>query len=308
MKAIAISDFGSPPALYDLPTPTPADGEVLVRVRASSINGFDLSVANGRLKDMMEHRFPVILGKDIAGSVETVGAGVKDLAPGDNVFGVVVKAYLGDGGLSEWVATPSAYLAKVPTGVDLQTAAALGLAGTAAADAVNAVAPRPDETVLVAGATGGVGAIAVQLLKAAGATVIATAATPEERDFVTTLGADATIDYRGELAAATGSLQDGVDAALHLAGDGAAVAALLRPNGRLASTIGFGAEPAGRNDITVNPIRANPATTTLNQLAKSVANGALKVPIQRTYVLADAPRALADFASGTLGKLAVTID
>ena len=71
------------------------------------------SSPTGRLKDVMEHRFPVILGKDIAGSVETVGAGVNDLAPGDNVFGVVVKAYLGDGGLSEWVATPTAYLAEV---------------------------------------------------------------------------------------------------------------------------------------------------------------------------------------------------
>ena len=73
MKAIAIDDFGAPPSLHDLPVPEPGEGEVLVRVRASSVNGFDVAVAGGHLKGMIEHHFPVVLGKDFAGTVEAAG-------------------------------------------------------------------------------------------------------------------------------------------------------------------------------------------------------------------------------------------
>ena len=199
---VAIARQGAQPTLHrDLPIPEPAEGEVLVRVRASSVNGFDLAAANGYLQAMMEHRFPVVLGKDFAGTVENIGPGVDGIAPGDDVYGVVMKPYLGDGGLGEHVAAPAAFVAKVPAAVELATAGALGLAGTAAIDAVDA--------------------IAVQLLKAKGVRVIATAATSQERAFVTELGADNAVDYRGDLAAGVKALQPGgVDAALHFAGDG----------------------------------------------------------------------------------------
>jgi NADPH:quinone reductase-like Zn-dependent oxidoreductase len=261
MKAIAITGPGASPALADLPAPSPAEGELLVRVRASSLNGFDLSVAHGKVIGMMEHRYPVVLGKDFAGTVEAVGAGVDGFATGDPVFGVVIKPYLGDGGLGELVATPAAFLARVPAGVDLVVAGALGLAGTAAADAVDAINPNKGETVLVAGATGGVGAIAIQLLRARGATVIATAASADERALVTGLGAHSTVDHSGDLALAVRSAhRDGVDAALHLAGDGGTLAALVRRGGRMASALGFSAEQADRHDLTVAPIMANPST------------------------------------------------
>jgi NADPH:quinone reductase-like Zn-dependent oxidoreductase len=127
MKAIAITGHGTQPTLQDnLPSPDPAPGEVLVRVRASSLNGFDLAVVNGYLQGVMEHRFPVVLGKDFAGTVEGTGAGVDGFAPGEAVFGVVMKPYLGDGGLGELVTTPSMFVAKGPAGVELATAGALG--------------------------------------------------------------------------------------------------------------------------------------------------------------------------------------
>ncbi len=163
MKAIAIDDFGAPPRLHDLPVPEPGEGEVLVRVRASSVNGFDVAVAGGYLKRMMEHRFPIVLGRDFAGTVEAAGAGVQSLRPGDAVFGVVTKPALGDGAFGEYLTAPEAYAARVPAGLDLATAGALGLAGTAALSAIDAVAPLPGQTVLVSGATGAVGAFAVQL-------------------------------------------------------------------------------------------------------------------------------------------------
>jgi len=118
MRAIATTDFGAPATLVEIPAPEPAEGEILVRVASSSINGFDLSVASGRLQGMMEHRFPVVLGKDFAGTVEAVGAGVDGFVEGDNVFGVLMKPELGDGCFAERIATPAAFAAKVADGLD----------------------------------------------------------------------------------------------------------------------------------------------------------------------------------------------
>jgi NADPH:quinone reductase len=285
------------------------EGEILVRVASSSINGFDLSVASGRLKGMMEHRFPIVLGKDYAGTVEAVGPGVDDFAEGESTFGVLMKPELGDGCFGERVAAPAAFAAKIPEGLDTATAGALGLAGTAAHDAVEAVELQHSETVLVSGATGGVGIIAVQLLKACGAHVIATASTDQEIAFVKEHGAADVVDYRGDLAAAVREKHPrGVDAVLHFAGGGAELAALLRPRGRMASTLGLTREQLGRDDVTLAPIMANPVTATLAKLADAAAAGIIRVPVTRTYDLEDVPQGLADFAAGTLGKLAVRID
>ncbi len=309
MKAIATTDFGAPPTLVDVPTPEPGEGEILVRVSANSINGFDLAVANGYLKGMIEHRFPVVLGKDFAGTVEATGPGVDTLRVGDTVFGVVTKAELGDGGFGEQVATPATFAARVPDGLDVTTAGALGLAGTAALDAVDAAAPSNGETVVVSGATGGVGAIATQLRKARGAYVIATAGTDDEIAFVRDLGADDTVDYRGDVIAAVRDKRpDGVDAVLHLAGDGAQLAALLSPNGRFVSTLGLSPDQIDRDDITVTTLMATPATLTLDRLATAVAAGTVRVPIARTYNLAEVPQAFTDFSRGTLGKLSVRVE
>src|SRR5215216_1979517 len=88
--AVALDDFGAPPALRELPVPQPGPGEVLVRVEASSVNGFDGSVAAGHLRGMMAYRFPVVLGKDVAGTVAALGAGAARFGVGDRVFGVVM--------------------------------------------------------------------------------------------------------------------------------------------------------------------------------------------------------------------------
>jgi NADPH:quinone reductase len=159
--------------------------------------------------------------------------------------------------------------------------------------------------VLVSGATGGVGIIAVQLLKARGAHVVATASTDQQIAFVKEHGADDIVDYRGDVAAAVREKRpDGVDAVLHFAGDGAKLAALVAGGGRLASTLGLSAEQLGRDDVTLAPIMANPVTATLAKLADAAAAGIILVPVTRTYDLEDVPQGLADFAAGTLGKLA----
>lgn len=87
MRAVAVTEDGVTPELVELAVPEPGEGEVRVRVHAASVNGFDLSVAGGRLKGMMEHRFPVVLGKDFAGTVDAVGPGVSDYRVGDRCSG-----------------------------------------------------------------------------------------------------------------------------------------------------------------------------------------------------------------------------
>ena len=309
MKAIVIDGFGAPPSLHDLPVPEPGEGEVLVRVRASSVNGFDVSVANGCLKGLIEHHFPVVLGRDFAGTVEAVGPGVQSLRPGQAVFGVVTKPMLGDGAFGEYVTAPVDYTARVPAGLDLAAAGALGLAGTAALAAVDAVAPLPGEIVLVSGATGGVGAFAVQLAAASGAYVISTARPGEDDDaFLRDLGTHATVDYTGDVTAAVAALRPpGIHVVVHLAGDGLELADLLVPGGRIASTVGLTPDQLNWRAVQAIPVRAVPDSRTLERLAAYVLHGQLTVPVQRTYPLADVPRALSDFAAGTRGKLAISV-
>jgi NADPH:quinone reductase-like Zn-dependent oxidoreductase len=308
MKAIAIDGFGAPPSLHDLPVPEPGEGEVLVRVQASSVNGFDVSVAGGYLKGKMDHRFPVVLGRDFAGTVEAAGPGVQSLRPGEAVFGVVAKAVLGDGAYGEYVTASEAYTARVPAGLDLAVAGALGLAGAAALAAVDAVAPLPGQTVLVSGATGGVGAFAVQLAAARGAYVVGTARPGEDDAYLRDLGARDTVDFTGDVPAAVVALRrGGIHAVVHLAGDGLELADLLVPGGRIASTLDLSGDQLDGRAVQATPVMAVPASGTLGRLAADVVNGQLTVPVQRTYALADVPQALADFAAGTRGKLAISV-
>lgn len=305
MRAVAVTEPDATPAAIELPRPQPGPGEVLIEVAASSVNGFDVSVAAGMLQGMIEHRFPVVLGKDVAGTVTAVGDGVTRFAPGDAVFGVVVKPFLGDGGFGEYVTVPAdTGLAALPAGLDLPTAGVLGLAGTAAADIVAAADAGPATTVLVVGATGGVGTLAVQLLAANGNTVLATGRTDEAAELLTRLGATHVVDHTDHLAdQVRGIAPDGVDAVVHLAGDPSSLLELLADGGRLVSALGFGAD----QHPSAVALMADPTAATLDRLAAEVVAGRLEVPVSRTYTLDQTPRALTDFTQGKLGKLAITL-
>jgi NADPH:quinone reductase len=310
MRAVGLESFEEGLKVLDLPKPHPGPGEVLVKVSHASINGFDVGVANGKVKDYMEHRFPVVLGKDFAGTVEAVGDGVTSVTQGDEVFGVLMRDYVGPGTFAEYAVIPEAIgLTKVPSGLDLAVAGALGLAGTAAHMTVNAVSPSSGETILIGGATGGVGAKAIQLAVLQGARVIATAQPGEETEFVSGLGAHHTVDYTGDLAAQVRAIaSDGVDAAIHLAGDGVALADLVKAGGRFASTMGVGEEQLGGKDLQVTAIMAIPTREILDELAQHAVTGNLRVPVQRSYSLAEAPQAIQDFAQGTLGKYGLRME
>ena len=307
MRAFVLTEFGAQPELADIAVPELAEGEVRVRVHAASVNGFDLAVAAGYVKDMMEHRFPVVLGKDFAGVVDAVGPDVTDYEIWDRVFGVVTKPYLGDGSFAEYVTVPAEVgLAKLPDSIDLTTGAALGLAGAAALDSLDAADVQPGETVLVVGATGGVGNQVVQLAKNAGATVVATAASSDGQALVTDLGADATVDHTADLFAAIREAHaDGVDVVFHFAGDPEQAASLVRAGGRFVSTIVQPGQFEVEN-VAVHGIYAHPAPSSLDRLAGHAATGTTRTIVQDTYTLDQAPDAFGAFADGTLGKVVIT--
>src|ERR687895_2643142 len=220
MRAIAEEKFGGPIAQMDLPTPGIGAGEVLVRVRAAGVNPFDWKVADGELKDELEHRFPLILGFDAAGVVERVGADVTQLAEGDDVYGYLFKPVIGGGAYAEYVRAPAAIVARKPESVSFTEAAALPVPGLTAMDLVDAVDPGEGETVLIVGATGGVGSYAVQLAARRGARVIATAHQANEA-FVRELGVTEAIDHtRVDLVEAVRAAHpEGIEAVIDMVSD-----------------------------------------------------------------------------------------
>jgi len=309
MKAVTLDTFGTPPTLRDdLPAPTPAPSEVLVRVYASSANPADNSIAAGMLKQMgIEYEFPVILGRDYAGVVEQVGAEVTSYSVGDEVFGFLLHANpsVRDGSWAELIAVPQdTFIGRAPQGVDLATAGAAPLAGIAAIMAIDALELSDGDTVLIVGATGGVGSFAVQLASRADATVVAPAL-PEDETYLRELGVSELLPRDGDLAAAARERHpDGFDAVLDLVNYAPDVpATLVKDDGRVASPTGAAGEGPGRTMVMAAPTPEN-----LERLARLLADGTLRVPVQATYELAQAPDALAALATThTQGKLAIGI-
>lgn len=310
MKAYALSDHDQAPTVTEVPLPVPQEGEVRVRVRAASVNGFDLSVANGHLKGAMEHQFPVVLGKDFAGEVDALGAGVNGFSVGDRVFGVVMKSTLGDGSIGEYVTVPVALgIAKLPDAIGFTEAAGLGLAGTAAVDAFDAANVTEGSSVLIAGATGGVGQQALQLAVNAGAVVIATASSAEEIELVKQLGAAHTVDYKGDVAAQVSEINaDGVDVILHFAGAPMPLVPAVKQGGTFVSTMLRSAADVPAEGVNVVSIYASPSAETLERVARHQDEQHTTVTVQRVYTLDQAGEAFGAFAAGTLGKLVISID
>jgi len=273
----------------------------------------DTRADRGYVWDMIPGiEFPVVLGRDLVGTVTAVGYGVDNVSVGDRVAAVIPGMALGPktGSFTEYVALPVTAVTAVtavPSGVGLQQAAVIGLAGVAAHDALEALNIQAGDTVLVCGATGGVGSIAVQFAVAAGATVIGTAQPGQEEKYVRSLGAAHTVDYTGDVSAAVKAIApQAVDKIVHAAGDPAALATILNAGGAIASTLGATAEQVGREDVTVATIMAAATAEKLAALLERVAKGELRVNIETAIPLERAPEAFAAFADGTLGKVLIT--
>jgi NADPH:quinone reductase len=311
MRAFTLDGFDAPPALRDdLPAPTRSDNEVLVRVRSSSVNPVDGAIAGGMLRDMFEHEFPVVLGRDYAGVVEEVGSGVTRYAAGDEVFGFVRHANptVHDGTWAELIVVPEDNsVASKPARVEFEAAGAAPLAGITALMCVDALGVSEGDIALVVGAPGGVGSFAVQLLADAGVGVIAPGL-PEDEEYLRGLGVSELIDRNADVAAAVRERHpDGVDALLDLVSYGQddfdANAAALKDGGRGATPLSSAGEGAGRSNIMAVPTPEN-----LERLAQLLDAGTLTVPIQNSYPLDQAADAMQTLgATHTQGKLGIEV-
>ncbi|MEY9862605.1 NADPH:quinone reductase-like Zn-dependent oxidoreductase [Catenulispora sp. GAS73] len=310
MRAVTQDSFGDPSVLHavDLPKPTPLPSEVLVRVHASGINPVDAMVRSGAFP--MLGQPPFVLGWDISGVVEEAVPGVTRFAVGDEVYGMPFFPRAGNG-YAEYVAVPSRQLARKPAALDHAHAAALPLAGLTAWQAlVDTAAVAAGDRVLIHAGGGGVGHLAVQIAKARGARVLATASAAK-RDFVLGLGADEVVDYRAVDVAE--AVRD-VDVVLDTVGGpvGRRSIEVLRPGGLLvtivdrtdmelrAATIDAGRRFAG---VTVEPDHVG-----LEQLAALVDAGKLRPYVEHDVPLDDAAKAHELIESGrTQGKIVLTV-
>ncbi|WP_260195960.1 NAD(P)-dependent alcohol dehydrogenase [Actinophytocola gossypii] len=289
------------------PVPRPGPGEVLVRVRAVSVNGGELSMRAGRLRPFSGNRFPKRVGVDLVGEVvEPAGS---RFAAGDLAWGVLGRRM---GSAAEYVAVRADRLDHVPAGLDPVRAAALPVGTTAITALRDLAALAPGERLLVRGATGGVGHLATQLGKAMGAHVTGLAGAAN-LDLVTELGADEAIDYRapGELGR--------FDVILDTVGtELPAYRGLLSERGRLVAiafdldrpvrSLSYIAAHAVRRSRWVRAFSGNPTTALLAELGRWVTSGAIRPVVDRVFPLADiaaAHRALE--RGGVRGKIVVEL-
>ncbi|MGW6269184.1 NADP-dependent oxidoreductase [Streptomyces sp. NPDC055060] len=331
MKAIRLHDFGGPEVLRhdEVPVPAPAPGEVLVRVKAVGLNPPDWYVREGMPGVPAEFKppfnLPLIPGTDISGIVEAVADGVQNFTAGDEVMGLLrFPDTMQSGAYAQYVTAPAADLAPKPAGVDHAHAAGLPMSGLTAWQYLIEVGhdhpspfqearhrPMPltaDTTVLINGAGGGVGHLALQLAKWKGARVIAVASGAHE-EFLRDLGADEYIDYTRQRPE---DIVRDVDLVLDAVGGPASRRFLptLRRGGAL-YPVYFGDFDDAENaklgvTVTGTQVRANGAQ--LAELGKLLDTGAIRVAIDSTFTLEDAPAAHKRAAQGHIqGKIVLTV-
>jgi NADPH2:quinone reductase len=312
VRAIALDGPLSGLRLCELPIPEPKATEILVNVRASSVNGIDRAISAGGLLGSMEHEFPVVLGHDFAGVVDRIGRDTTLFSEGDEVFGFVARPRLdaGSGTWADYIVVPEdRFVARKPATLGFLQSGALPLAGVAALMAVDAVDLQPGDTILVVGATGGVGGYAVGLAAARGATVMATA-TARDAARLIKLGARETIDYTsGDVAAQVRGRIPRLNALIDTVSDTerfGALAALLQPGGHAATTRGV-ADAVRGADIQATDVVASPEPELLTRLAHCADSGHLRVTIENVYPLGGAEEALEEFAGGTHGKITLLL-
>ena len=300
-KAVRFDSYGDVDVLHvaDVPRPSPGDGQVLVRVRASGTNPGEASIRRGLLHDRWPATFPSGQGSDLAGVVDEVGPGVTGVSVGDEVIG-----YAHDrSSQAELVVVDAGHLTPKPPAVPWEVAGALFVVGTTAWAAVRAVAPEKGETVVVSGAAGGVGSLAVQLAADTGASVIGLASEPHH-DWLRAHGA-VPVTYGDRVADRIRAAADGrVDAFVNTHGGGyvdLAIGLGVAPE-RIDTILDWDA--AERHGTRTDGNMAGARPEVLAELADRIAAGHLELPIAATYRLEDVRDAYRELEQRhTLGKI-----
>ncbi len=304
MKAVFIEQYGDLDQLRlaDMPVPEPAAGEILIRVEASAINPVDWKIMQGKLQGLLEYTFPLILGWDVAGVVEKVGADVRHFNEGDEVF---TRPDLGrNGGHAEYIAVKADEVALKPQSLSFAEAAALPLAGITAWEAVIEQGRiGAGQRILIHAGSGGVGSLAIQLAKSRGAEVFTTTSA-SNADWVRELGADHVIDYQRQDFVEQAK---GMDVVFDTMGGEIQGRSwqTLRPDGLLVSIV----EPPDASVAQEAGVRSafvfiQPNAAILREMASLVEAGRLRPVVDRVFPLSQARDAYAVSMSGRArGKL-----
>ena len=301
MKAAVLHEYGPPSKLRyeDFPDPKPGPGEVLVAVRAASINPVDWKMRSGAAKDHFPVTFPGILGRDAAGVVRALGEGVDQFAVGDRVFALTWATY------AELCVVKAADLAKVPEHVDMTTAAAVPLVSCTGDQLIReATAVQPGQTILLTGAVGSVGRCALLAAQEIGAKVIA-GVRKRQIDEAKSLGAIDAIDLSSDSEIAKLGTVDAVADAV--GGDVASkLLGKVKPGGNYGSVLGQPKDAALHPTIHIKAMTAHPDPATYVHYAEAIREGRLKLPIDRVMPLSDAAQAQALAEKGGGGKFILT--
>jgi NADPH:quinone reductase-like Zn-dependent oxidoreductase len=302
MKAVRFDRFGGAEVLevVDVPTPEPEAGEVLVAVKAASLNPGEIAIREGLLEARWPTTFPCGEGTDLAGVASALGEGVSEFAVGDAVCGWTDRR----ASHAEFAVVPAEQLTAKPENVSFEVAGSIAVAPMAAYASVRAVAPKPGEVVVIAGAAGGVGVVAVQLAVRTGASVIALAS---ERNH-------AWLEEHGAIAVSHG---EGQAERIRAAAPGGQLDAFIDLFGRgyvdLAIELGIAPErintiadreAIGRLGVHGDGTGTAATGAVLRELAGLLADGSLEIPIAGSYPLAQVREAYADLAQRkTRGKI-----
>ena len=314
MRAAAIDTAGGPEVitLHTLPVPKPDADEVLIAVHTAGVASWDAAV-RAHPEEIKHSRFPIVLGTDGSGTIAAVGSQVRGFKLGDEVYSYSWDNPKG-GFYAEYVAVPAARVGHVPPGMSLKDAGAIGTTALTAIQGIDdALHIKSGDTLIIHGAAGGVGTLALQFAKLRGARVLATASGEDGTSLVKRLGADAVVDGRkGDIVAAARQFAPGgVDAVLAFAGGDALERCIdaLKPGGRLAFPWGVSPEPKPRVELAI-AIRYNAVAgpQEFERLNQAIIASKLQVPIAGEYPLAEAAKAQERLEAGhVLGKVVLGI-
>ena len=315
MRAVALDRFGGPETLkvQTLPTPEPGPDEILIHVEAAGVGAWDPYEREGGFAEMLGRapKFPYVLGTDGAGTVVAVGENVKEFKEGDRVYAAELGNPKG-GFYAEYAVVKADNAATIPGDLTMEQAAVLASDGLTALVGLDEVLDlQPDESVMIFGASGGIGHLAVQLAKRMGARVFAVASGDDGVKLVEQLGADAVVNGRSKnvLQVAHEFAPDGIDAALVTAGGEATDRALtaIRDGGRVAYPNGVMPIPKAPDGVSVEAYDGEGGRERFDNLNRLIEAGPFEVCVYRTFPLEQAADAHAALEEHHLGKIALKI-
>jgi NADPH:quinone reductase-like Zn-dependent oxidoreductase len=315
MRAVALDRFGGPETLkvQTVPIPEAGEDEILIHVESAGVGAWDPFEREGGFVEVLglAPKFPYVLGTDGAGTVAAVGEKVKELKEGDRVYAAALGNPKG-GFYAEYAVVKAENASLIPGALKMEQAAVLPSDGLTALKGLEDVLQvQPDELVMIFGASGGIGHLAVQLAKRLGARVFAVASAEDGVGFVKRLGADAAVDGRSDkvLDVAREFAPDGIDAALVTAGGEATDRALsaIRLGGRIAYPNGVMPQPKAPAQVSIDAYDGEGGREAVNRLNQLIEAGPFEVKVHRVFPLEEAAAAQAALEEHHLGKIALRV-